>query len=138
MPKTEMQLREAAQALRERDAIRATHLADEARAAARESQDQLELAYTLRHTADIASRVGAYEQATMEITEAISIYREHLQDHTLDLANALRVAALNQERSALAAWYEAKELYASVDVSAGVQGATQHIQQLSETLGGIS
>ncbi len=78
------------------------------------------LPMTLRYTADIHAQLGFFDQSATEIAEAIRIYREHASEHALDLANALRISALNAERRAHAAWHEAESLYASVDVQAGV------------------
>jgi tetratricopeptide (TPR) repeat protein len=134
----DIKIKEATAARRAGRTDEAASLADAALVAARESGDCLLVAYTLRHTADVHSQLGHSHQAADEITEAIRIYREHASDHTLDLANALRISALNAERGALAAWQEAKTLYALVDVQAGIDGATQHVQHLSASLGGIS
>lgn len=131
-------IKEAAAARRAGRTDEAASLADAALATARESDDSLLVAYTLRHTANVHSQLGSFDQAANEITEAIRIYREHASEHTLDLANALRVSALNAERGALAAWQEAKTLYAIADVQAGIDGAQQHVQHLSASLGGIS
>jgi len=129
--------------LKEADEIRkaglvedATALAAEALALARHTGDPLFVAYALRHTANICSKTGLFDQATIEITEAIRIYRDHATDHALDLANALRISALNAKRRAQAAWHEAENLYASVGVQAGVNGAQHHLQHLTAALGG--
>jgi tetratricopeptide (TPR) repeat protein len=131
-------LKEAAAAHRTGRSQHAVMLAADALALARHSNDPLLVAYTLRHTADIHAQLGLYDQSATEIAEAIRIYREHASEHALDLANALRISALNAERRAHAAWHEAETLYASVDVQAGVNGAQHHIQHLSAALGGPS
>jgi hypothetical protein len=131
-------LKEAAAAHRAGRSQDAVALAVDALAVSRQSNDPLLVAYTLRHTADIQAQLGFFDQSAIEITEAIRIYREHASDHTLDLANALRISALNAERRAHAEWHEAETLYASVDVQAGVNGAKHHIQHLSAALGGPS
>jgi len=116
----------------------AATLAADALATARQSNDPLLVAYTLRHTADIHTHLGLFDQSATEIAEAIRIYRQHAAEHALDLANALRIEALNAERRARADWHEAETLYASVDVQAGVNGAQHHIQHLTAALGGPS
>jgi hypothetical protein len=131
-------LKEAAAAHRTGRSQHAVMLAADALALARQSNDPLLVAYTLRHTADIHAQLGLYDQSATEIAEAIRIYREHASEHALDLANALRISTLNAERRAHAAWHEAETLYASVDVQAGVNGAQHHIQHLSAALGGPS
>jgi hypothetical protein len=130
-------LREAA-ALQSSRPEDAAALAVEALALARQTGDPLLVAYTLRHTANVRSHLGSLDQSAAEIAEAIRIYREHAPEHALDLANALRIEALNAERRASAAWHEAQTLYASVDVQAGVNGAQHHIQHLTAALGGPS
>src|SRR5437879_2678526 len=131
-------LKEAAAASRTGRSQDALRLVTDVLATARQSNDPLVVAYTLRHTADIHAQLGFFDQSATEIAEAIRIYREHATNHALDLANALRISALNAERRAHATWHEAKALYASVDVQAGVDGAQYHIQHLSAALGGPS
>ena len=131
-------LKQAAAAHRTGRSQDAVTLAADALTMARQSDDPLLVAYTLRHTADIQAQLGFFDQSATEISEAICIYREHASDHALDLANALRISALNAERRAHVAWHEAETLYASVDVQAGVNGAQHHIQHLSAAPGGPS
>jgi len=131
-------LKEAAVAHRTGLSQEAVTLTADALATARQGNDPLLVAYTLRHTADICTKLGLFDQAAIEIAEAIRIYREHASGHALDLANALRISALNAEHRAQMAWHEAEILYASVDVQAGVNGAQHHIQHLSAALGGPS
>ncbi len=131
-------LKKAADALKTGHSQDAAAFAAEALAVARQSNDPLLVAYALRHTADICAKTGLFDQAAIEITEAIRIYREHGAEHALDLANALRISALNAERRAQAAWHEAENLYASVEVQAGVNGAQHHLQHLTAALGGPS
>jgi hypothetical protein len=81
-------LKEAAAAHRTGRSQDAETLAAEALAMARQSNDPLLVAYTLRHTADIQAQLGFFDQSATEIAEAIRIYREHASGHALDLANA--------------------------------------------------
>ena len=104
----------------------------------RAANEPMHLAHTLRHAGDIASQLGDFEMARTYIAEALTIYRNHPEVAPLELANTLRVSALNAERGALAAWQEAKTLYAVVDVQAGIDGAQYHVRHLSASLGGIS
>ncbi len=91
------------------------------------------LAHALRHAAEIRSEMKEYGVAGTQIEEAIRLYRS-LQYATgaeaepLDLANALRVSALNDERRAHAAWLEAEALYAAAHVQAGVDEARMHLR----------
>jgi hypothetical protein len=131
-------IKEAAAAHRAGRSQDAVSLAVDAVALARQSNDPLLVAYTLRHTAEIQAQLGFFDQSATEIAEAIRIYRGHASNHALDLANALRISALNAERRAHVEWREAETLYASVNVQAGVNGAQHHIQHLSAALGGPS
>ena len=131
-------LKEASAAQKAEHSQDALALSADALTMARQSNDPFLVAYTLRHTANIQTHLGSFDQAAAEIAEAIRIYREHASEHALDLANALRISALVAERRAQAAWREAEALYASVDVQAGVNGAQHHIQHLTAALGGPS
>lgn len=88
----------------------------------------LQLAHALRHAADVRSQIKEYGVAGTQIEEAIRLYRalgyaQDEQAEPLDLANALRVSALNDERRALAAWTEAAKLYREHATYIGVDPA---------------
>ncbi|SEC29632.1 hypothetical protein [Terriglobus roseus] len=92
-----------------------------------------QLAYALRHAADVRSRLKEYAVAASHIEEAIRLYRALVASEeatTLDLANALRVAALNAEREAHSAWREARSLYKENDISAGTDECEKHLECL--------
>ena len=97
----------------------------------RTGNDTSLLAFALRHAADVRSELREYGAATAHIDEAIRLYRAAEPQVSLDLANALRVAALNSEREALAAWLEAEKLYASEKIDAGAKECMRHLAQLS-------
>jgi tetratricopeptide (TPR) repeat protein len=108
---------------------------EEAVAIYRVEGDALTLAHTIRHVADIQRRERRYELAAVSYAEALGLYREHPGVLQLDLANALRGFALLKdeignvkERQAL--WQEARELYAAVDVEAGVAESTRRLERL--------
>lgn len=90
------------------------------------------LAFALRHSAEIRSELGENAVAGTHIQEAVRLYRAIQPTPQLDLANALRVAALNNEREAYTAWREAETLYRAVDVDAGAQEAEAHINCLKQ------
>lgn len=100
----------------------------------RAGNDTRLLAFALRHAADVRSELHEYAAAGWHIDEAIRLYRGFALEGdfsaSLDLANALRVAALNNERQAHAHWTEAASLYAADDISAGVHESQQHLQRL--------
>ncbi len=92
------------------------------------------LAHALRHAAEIRSEMKEYGVAGTQIEEAIRLLRSQQYSgdtelDPLDLANALRVSALNDERRARAAWQEAEALYTAANVSAGADEARAHLQQ---------
>ena len=92
-----------------------------------------QLAHALRHAADVRSEMKEYGVAGTQIEEAIRLYRSPQTEGTpLDLANALRVLALNDERQAHAAWLEAKALYTTEEVAAGVSEAEEHLDWLKQ------
>jgi hypothetical protein len=103
-----------------------TYLAAAARA---RSEDQpLALAHALRHLSDHARRRGSSDEAVSAAAEAVAIYRSEGGSRPLDLANALRLQALalaeaGLRNQALPLWREARDLYVSLSVSAGVEEA---------------
>jgi hypothetical protein len=67
----------------------------------------------------------------------LAIYRNHRDTSPLELANAIRgVAILNgdlgRREQAQALWKEARDLYASVQVDAGVEESERRIAELTE------
>ena len=92
-----------------------------------------QLAHALRHSADIRSEMQEYGVAGTQIEEAIRLYRSQQysgdsEADPLDLANALRVSALNDERRAHAAWQEAETLYTAANMPAGTDEARAHLR----------
>ena len=101
----------------------------------RSGSDLQMLAFALRHAADVRSELREYASASALIDEAIRLYRT-VDASALDLANALRVSALNSERQARVAWREARNLYTSVATGnpaedAGVKESTEHLERLN-------
>ena len=95
-----------------------------------------QLAFGLRHAADVRSELGEYAVAGSHIEEAIRLYRALIltgEASPLDLANALRVSALNDEREAHVSWTEAKQLYAQLSIEAGVYESAHHLDALNNT-----
>ena len=86
-----------------------------------------ELAFALRHAADLHSQIGQLDQAAREIKDAIGIYRDTAYKDPLGLANSLRIAALNQERQAQISWRQAQALYSELDIQDGTDEARRHI-----------
>jgi tetratricopeptide (TPR) repeat protein len=111
-------------------------LYDEAVALCREVDEPLALAHTIRHLGDIHLEAGRLELAEPCYHEALTLYRGNERTGALDLANAIRPLAILKEqkgevKEARSLWAEAKELYAAVDVAAGVAESSRHIAHLS-------
>jgi tetratricopeptide (TPR) repeat protein len=90
--------------------------------------EPLLLAQTVRHVGDILRWQGQPEKACACYDEALRIYRAHDATPPLDLANTLAGYArtrsdLREMESAAALWIEARDLYASLDLQAGVDDA---------------
>ena len=99
----------------------------------RAGSDTAMLAFALRHAADVRSQLREYAAAASHIEEAIRLYRVlRLSDEAapLDLANALRVQALNDERQAYDSWNEAESLYTAEGIDAGVGECKAHLNAL--------
>lgn len=115
---------------------RALPLYEEAVALCREAGEPLALAHTIRHLGDIHLEAGRLELAEPCYHEALTLYRGNERTASLDLANAIRPLAMLKEqkgevKEARSLWAEAKELYAGVDVAAGVAESSRHIAHLS-------
>jgi tetratricopeptide (TPR) repeat protein len=111
-------------------------LHEEAVALCREAGEPLALAHTIRHIGDIHLEAGRLESAEPCYLEALTLYRRNERTAALDLANAIRPLAMLKEqkgevKQARSLWAEAKELYAAVDVDAGVAESSRHIAHLS-------
>ena len=86
------------------------------------------MAHALRHVSDLARERGSVAEALSSAAEALAIYRSQSEVRPLELANALRLNALalddgGRPGEARALWQEARELYATAAVTAGVQEA---------------
>jgi tetratricopeptide (TPR) repeat protein len=97
---------------------------------------QLRLAHTFRHVADIHLDQGNHAPAERCYDLALEIYRNHPDTPLLDLANAIRGLAIlkgeiRQNQQAILLWREAGELYAAVDVQAGVAESGHRIGLLT-------
>ena len=113
-------------------------LYEEAVALCRLQDNPLLLAHTVRHLGDIHQDAGRLDLAEPCYREALTIYQGDRQTAPLDLANALRPFALLQERlghpePAIELWTEARDLYAAVNVQAGVDESAEHLTRLSQS-----
>jgi DNA-binding phage protein len=92
---------------------------------ARRANDPIGLAHGLRHLSDVARTRGHTDIALSAGLEAVSTARAIAGLPALDLANALRVAALalqmhHRWTEARPVWTEARGYYAAAGVAAGV------------------
>jgi hypothetical protein len=88
------------------------------------------LAHAQRHVADLARELGDVEDSREAASEAVALCRGLGEPHTLDLANALRLLALAEEAGggdAAQRWREARELYRTHGVAAGVDECSAHL-----------
>lgn len=98
---------------------------EEATGLARQANDPLLVAHTVRHVGDILRHLARTAGAEKCYTEALALYRAHLDAPALDLANAIRGMALlkddlGQSDASQTLWEEAHRLYASLGIQAGV------------------
>ena len=102
----------------------------------RDLNQPLRWAHTARHAADILREQEKREEADRLYDEVLIVYRNNSDTNRLDLANAIRGYALlkSQMKSvdqARALWEQARDLYQSENVDAGVDESRKQIAQLS-------
>ena len=113
---------------------------EEAVAIYRAEGDVLMLAHSIRHVADIHLDEGRAELAEPHYHEALNLYRSHEQTPPLDLANAIRGLAIlthdaGRTDEARLLWQEARDLYAVVNVEAGVAESSRRLALLAQKTG---
>ena len=86
----------------------------------RDMGDRAALAHAVRHLADILVAAGNAGEASESITEMLTLYRATPDAQPLDIANALRSAAVHAEaigdnETARAFWIQARDRYAGLD-----------------------
>jgi tetratricopeptide (TPR) repeat protein len=101
----------------------------------RSMDDPLRLAHTVRHLADTLRHLRRLEEAKSCYEEALGIYRTDDNTVPLDMANAIRGFALLSTQmgdvtEARELWNEARDLYASVGVQAGVDESEERLALL--------
>lgn len=104
----------------------------------RDQNDMLAYAHTIRHIADIYQQECNLAEAKPLYQESLELYRNNIGTRVLDLANALRPYALLNEAQgnlqlARELWEEARQLYSSVRLAAGVSECDVHISKLQQT-----
>jgi len=101
-------------------------------------KDLLAYAHSIRHIADMYLEESNHSAAGPLYEEALVLYRNSLETRLLDLANTVRPSALLHEQlgnieTARTLWQEARNLYASLRIEAGMQECDRHISALSLT-----
>jgi tetratricopeptide (TPR) repeat protein len=86
----------------------------------RELGESAPLAHAVRHIADMLVAAGRADEAGEPIAEMLALYRKATDSPPLDVANALRSAAVHAEAvgdsdSAEAFWLKARQRYAALD-----------------------
>ena len=104
----------------------------EAATVCREQNDTLAYAHALRHIADIYQEESNFVEAKALYEEALELYRGNLATRLLDLANTVRPYALLNERLgnsdlAKTLWEEARHLYGSLRLEAGISECEAHL-----------
>ena len=87
----------------------------------RKTKDPQRIAHSVRHVADLETRLKLYQNAEGHYLEALQIYRNHENSGLMDLANALRgyailLSLINKKEEAILTWKEAKEIYLRFDI----------------------
>jgi tetratricopeptide (TPR) repeat protein len=113
-------------------------LYEEAVALCRLEDNPLQLAHTVRHLGDIHQDAGRLDLAEPCYREALTIYQGDQRTAPLDLANTLRPFALLHEKlghtkPAIEFWTDARNLYATVNVQAGVDESAEHLTRLGRS-----
>ena len=113
----------------------------------RELDDRARLAHALRHVADMLIEGRRAHEANAAISEVLALYRATPEAPPLDVANALRSAAVHAEAigdgdGAEGFWQEARRRYAELDAlfehltgrqgNPGVEEADRRLAALQE------
>ncbi len=98
----------------------------------RDQNNLSDYAHTIRHIADMHRDESNLVEAKVFYEEALEIYRGNLNTKILDLANTIRPYALLSEKLgdfelARQLWQEARTLYGSLRVTAGVSECDAHL-----------
>ena len=102
----------------------------------RQGDDPLLLAHVARHLGDVLRELGDLEKAERCYAEALAVYRADPAAPPLDVANAVRSAALLREAQdgvdeARLLWTEAQDLYGKAGVEAGVSESAARLERLA-------
>lgn len=101
----------------------------------RRGDDRLIHAHTVRHLGDVLREMGELEKARRCYAETLPLYRADPAAPPLDVANAVRSAAIlceamDEADQAGQLWREAHDLYREAGVEAGVSESAAHLERL--------
>jgi len=125
------ELRIRGESARRRDGATARQSYEEAVMLYRKLNEPLVLAHTIRHLGDVYHEEGRPDLAESCYHEALALYRSREDRSPLDFANAIRSLAVLRWEQTRALWEEARDLYATVNVAAGVKEGTARVAALS-------
>ena len=112
-------------------------------ASARRGKDPLKVAHRVRHLGDAYQRAGRSALAERCYVEALTTYRRDERTRPLDLANAIRGFAVHKHEAGDAEqsqilWQEAHDLYAGLELSAGVAESAARLALLARRRGDVA
>jgi tetratricopeptide (TPR) repeat protein len=125
------ELRLRGESERGRDGAMARLCYEEAVRLFREVDEPLVLAHTIRHLGDVYHEQGRPDFAEPCYHEALGLYRADEADGSLDLANAVRSLAILRWEQTRALWEEVRDLYATLNIEAGIKESTARVTALS-------
>lgn len=125
------ELRLRGESARRRDGAMARLCYEEAVLLFREVDEPLVLAHTIRHLGDVYHEQGRPDLAEPCYHEALGLYRSHQDDSSLDLANAVRSLAVLRWEQTRALWEEARDLYTTLRIEAGIKESTARVAAFS-------
>lgn len=125
------ELRLRGESARRRDGAMARLCYEEAVLLFREVDEPLVLAHTIRHLGDVYHEQGRPDLAEPCYHEALGLYRSHQDDSSLDLANAVRSLAVLRWEQTRALWEEARDLYTTLCIEAGIKESTARVAAFS-------
>ena len=114
-----------------------THYAEAAQIY-RVQNNSLAYAHTIRHIADMHLDELNLVEAEPLYEESLELYRGNFDTKLLDLANTVRPYALLNEKignleTAKQLWQEARNLYASLRLEAGIQECEAHLAKFPQS-----
>jgi len=125
------ELRRRGESARRSDGPMARLCYEEAVVLLREADEPLVLAHAIRHLGDVYLEQGRPDLAEPSYHEALGLYRSHVDDSSLDLANAVRSLAVLRWEQTRMLWEEVRDLYTSLSVEAGIKESTARVAALS-------